>query len=83
MTSYEDSDVPKTEKEAAVAQWEAAVSDIPDDHEHKETFENAHIHDSEDRRELEELIHYEIDSDVGLALEDAFHDLKQAFEDFW
>lgn len=74
---------PRSEKEAAVRQWDDAVDDIPDDNEHKEFFENADIHDWDDRREIEELIDHILEPDVGAGLDDAFDDLRKAFDDLW
>lgn len=76
-------DLPRSGKEAAVEQWRDAVDEIPDDHEYKEFFEEADIHDREDRREIEELVLHEIDAEFGLWLEDAFDDLRTEFEDWW
>jgi len=64
---------------AAVEAWRLAVSSLDDDHPEKDWLDTADIHDYEHRREIEQTI----DQHGPPALEDAFDDLREAFEDDW
>ena len=69
-------------KAGAVEEWEQALEELPDE-EWAVELQDADIHDRQDRREIEELIEYEVPEEHYLPLHDAFDSLQTHFEDLW
>ena len=69
---------PKTAKESAVRQWNAALDELPDT-EWAMRLTNADIHDRRDRATIEEIIDREVPVEHHTALDDAFDDLRATF----
>lgn len=73
---------PRTSKESAVRQWEDALELLDGETDDERFLLEADIHDYDDRREIEEIIHHGDVSHFG-ALEDAWDDLNNEFDHLW